>query len=145
MKKILLMIVCALMCSVSFAQNLTKENKALAKEELKKFEKNGWKGAGADAKMKEAIERSYVYIQDEENYVVAEAAASQIDAKNAIEVATNIAQRKAMEKARDVLKDRGFKKIQTSDNFIKVLTLYRDHKKREDGSEAFVRVALKLN
>ena len=41
MKKILLLLVCALMASVATAQELTKESKSLAKEEAKKFEKNG--------------------------------------------------------------------------------------------------------
>ena len=137
--------VCAVMCcGMSMAQDLTKESKEAVKEDLKKFEKNGWKGAGADAKLKDAVERSYIYIQDTLNFVVCEAGARDIDAKNAIEVATNIAKRKCMEKAREVLRARGEKKLQTSEDYKKILTLYRDGKKRDDGSDAYVRVALPL-
>lgn len=145
MKKFMLLIVCALFCSVSYAQGLTKESKALAKEEAKKFEKNGWKGAGADADLKEAFERAYVYMQDTLNYVVAEAAAKEIDGKTAIATATAFAQKKALEKAKEMLRARGEKGVKNAENVKNIVTLYRDGKKRDDGSDGYVRVALKLN
>lgn len=143
MKKILLLLVCALMASVATAQELTKESKSLAKEEAKKFEKNGWKGAGADADLKKAFERAYVYIQDTLNYVIAEGAAKEIDGKTAISTATFIAQKKALDKAKEVLKARGWKLSSAQDPF-NIVTLYRDGKRRDDGSDGYVRVALKM-
>lgn len=145
MKKLVLLAVCTLMSGAAvFAQELTPESKSLAKQEAKKFEKNDWKGAGADADLKKAFERAYVYIQDTLNYVVAEAAAKEIDAKTAISTATFIAQKKALEKAKVVLKARGWKQGNAKDPF-NIVTLYRDGKKRDDGSDGYVRVALKLN
>lgn len=144
MKKLILMFVFALFCATGFAQKLTSESKDAMKAEMKKFEKGGWKGAGADADMKKAFERAYGYIQDTLNYVVVEAAAKHIDSKKAIGVATDIATKKAMEKARDVLRARGVKNFSTSDNFLHILTLYRNGKKFEDGGEGYVKVALKI-
>lgn len=143
MKKFFLLLMCMLMASMATAQELTKESKSLAKEEAKKFAKNDWKGAGADADLKEAFERAYVYIQDTLNYVVTEGAAKEIDAKTAIATATFIAQKKALEKAKEVLKGRGWK-LSLAQDPINIITLYRDGKRRDDGSDGYVRVALKL-
>lgn len=140
------MIVCALLCAGCMAQKLTSESKDAVKKDLKMFEKAGWKGAGADSDMKKAIERSYGYIQDTLNYVTAQAAASQIDAKNAIAIATQIAQKKALEKAGEVLRARGerIKDVLGDQEAFPILTLYRNQKKKEDGSQGYVRVALKI-
>ena len=50
-----------------------------------------------------------------------------------------------LEKAKEVLRARGEKGVKNAENMKNIVTLYRDGKKRDDGSDGYVRVALKLN
>lgn len=140
MKKILFLALMSLFCSSVFAQDFSK---SAAKSEAKALAKAGWKGAGADAKLPEAIERSYKFMADTLNYVVGEATALGIDASDAIGRATQAAQKDALSKVQAVLKSRGIKKYSTSMDFRNVLAIYRQKKKGEP-VEGQVRVALPL-
>lgn len=140
MKKILLLAVMALMCTTAFAQDYSK---SAAKSEAKALAKAGWKGAGADAKLPDAVERSYRYMADTLNYVVGEATATGIDASEAIGRATDAAQKDALSKVKSVLKARGVKKYSTSMDFRNILAIYRQEKKGGP-VEGQVRVALPL-
>lgn len=154
MKKILLLVVCAF---ISFAyanaqvKELSKEMKKEMKADLKKLEKEKWVGAGADADLEKAIERCYRYMEDSLNWVVAEAIAKETDInhsyarKKAVAKATEQANLRVLLKSRDFLREHKIKKAEVGKRLENVLTLYRDGKKTADGSEALVRVALRIS
>ena len=153
MKKILLFVVCVLVGVVSAkaqVKELSKEMKKEAKADAKKLEKEKWIGAGQDAKIEAAVERCYKYMEDSLNWVVAEAVVKEVDMsqayarKKAVESATEQATKNCLFKAKEVLKARKLSKKNVGKEHVNVLTLYRDAKKKSDGSEALVRVALKI-
>ena len=153
MKKILLFVVCVMVGVVSSnaqVKELSKEMKQAAKADVKKFEKEKWTGAGADADLDKAMQRCYSYVEDSLNWVVAEATAKEVDMnqsyarKKAIATASALAMRSCLKKCSEVLHARNMSKKDVGKTYEHILTVFRDAKKKSDGSEAIVRVAIKI-
>jgi len=141
MKKILLVVLCALFCGFTcVAQEMTKEQKEKMKSEIKTLKKDGWKAAGT-AKLEDVIENSYKHMADTIHWVCGTGKGAGIDARAAIAGAEDLAQKDALSKVKARMKALGIKKMSGNMDFKNVMTVF---KTKDGNGYAIVRVAMKL-